>query len=85
MHFQIDEKRFIEKTESPKGFVSLVEWWKDKDGNYKPNWVTKKIYGQDKVVPASIGLGSDKATIAAFGKWLASDMETETPKDDIPF
>jgi hypothetical protein len=74
MYFQLNDKNYLQLSEN-KGFYSLSEIWKNNKDEYKPNWVKKVINGEEKVVPASVRLGTDREQIRAFAKWLYEEMK----------
>lgn len=76
MYFKLNEKSYLEFTDN-KGYYSLSEVWKNNKGEYKKNWVKKLIGGEEKVVPASVGLGKDKEQIRAFAKWLYEQVRVK--------
>lgn len=78
MVYQLDEKHGFECAEKD-GYVTVIEVWLNKNNEWKPVWVSKKIKGEDKFVPSGLNLGKDRSQARAFAAWLMSQFE------EVPF
>jgi hypothetical protein len=72
--------------EDYKGVFSIIEGYEDKEGNFKPSWVTEE-WGKEKIqkkLPKRVKIG-DKAKAIEFALYLYKELAGKDMGEEIPF